>query len=126
VVCICTDGSLSPLARALQPARTREVVVCPALLSSATRGPIAVPDSGESGSLVESAGMATKGELPQVGRALAHYDQEPMDIPSNDSPLLAIRGGHVVGLAERAWPRPFEADGIGLQIAVASEAECLG
>ena len=76
--------------------------------------------------MARSAALATKGELPQVGRALAHYDQEPMDIPSNDSPLLAIRGGPVVGLAERAWPRPFEADGIGLQVAVANEAECPG
>jgi hypothetical protein len=49
-----------------------------------------------------------------------------MDIPSNDSPLLAIRGGHAVRLAERAWPRPFEGDGIGLHVAVANEAECLG
>ena len=70
--------------------------------------------------------MPRKGELRQVGRAQAHYDQEPMDVSVQRFPALAIRGIHVVGLAERAWARPIEAAGIGLQVAVANEAACLG
>jgi hypothetical protein len=84
-------------------------------LTAETATPARLLVRAKSGSMGETAAWATKGQLLQVGRALAHYDQESMEILSDDSPLLAIRGGHVVGLAERAWPGPFEADGIGLQ-----------
>ena len=84
-------------------------------MTAETATPARLLVRAKSGSMGETAAWATKGQLLQVGRALAHYDQESMEILSDDSPLLAIRGGHVVGPAERAWPGPFEADGIGLQ-----------